>query len=87
MGSCGVECVPLGSGNRESHQQPERLGIWPEWTRAEADGLARTRSWVLEALLAAHTEGELDASVPAGSTFGTAECGGCRIYHNQRVCE
>ncbi|MFD8863548.1 hypothetical protein ACFV1F_03960 [Streptomyces sp. NPDC059590] len=55
--------------------------------RAEDDGLARARSRVLEALLTAYAEGAIDAPVPAGSTFGTAERGGCRVYLDERVCE
>ncbi|MFD0448767.1 hypothetical protein ACFQ10_50700 [Streptomyces indonesiensis] len=55
--------------------------------RAEGNGLARARSRVLEALLAAYAEGSLGAPVPASSTFGTVERGGCRVYLDDSVCE
>ncbi|MBP8535624.1 hypothetical protein [Streptomyces sp. MK37H] len=78
----------------DSTARPGRL-VWMDtdlWKRrvkqrAENDGLARARSRVIEALLAAYAEGSLDAPVPAGSTFGTVERGGCRVYLDESVCE
>ncbi|MEU5030503.1 hypothetical protein [Streptomyces milbemycinicus] len=78
----------------DSTARPGRLvwmdtDLWKQQVkrRAEDDGLARARSRVLEALLTAYAEGSLDAPVPAGSTFGTAERGGCRVYLAESVCE
>ncbi|GAA1150013.1 MULTISPECIES: hypothetical protein [Streptomyces violaceusniger group] len=78
----------------DSTARPGRL-VWMDmdlWKgrvkeRAEDDGMARARSRILEALLTSYAEGTLDAPVPAGSTFGTAERGGCRAYLDENVCE
>lgn len=65
------------------------MNLWKEQVkqRAEDDGLARARPRVLEALLTAYAAGPLDAPVPAGSTFGTVERGGCHVHLDDRVYE
>lgn len=53
-------------------------GLWKQ--RAEDDGLACARSRTLEVLLTAYVEGSLGVLVPVGSTVGTVEREGCRVY-------